>query len=189
MTKEVTKYVVKYEVDDLETGEYSCQYQVDGTYVEETSIPAEYVAEVTSQLTDLLYEHKYDVTNEDFTVIIDGNGEVTVVPVKPSEEDKKGEDSDNNDGGSGRKHHHHSGGGSTTANNNATVIAEIPVDTSTTEVVTPVETSEESSDDVESMIPKTGDSEALPVEVAYASVVGATAALAVAYASRKKKRS
>lgn len=83
VTKTTTKYVVKYEVDDPSTGVYEEDYQVNGTYVEETVIPPEYMAEVTSQLTDILYDVNYTKTNQDFTVIVDGNGQVTVVPEEP----------------------------------------------------------------------------------------------------------
>ena len=88
VTKTSTKYVVKYQVDDPTTGEYKEDYQVSGTYVEETEIPPEYMAEITSQLTNILYDVNYTKTNQDFTVIVNGEGKVTVVPVTPTPEPK-----------------------------------------------------------------------------------------------------
>ena len=88
VTKKSTKYVVKYQVDDPETGEYKEEYQVSGTYVEETEIPPEYMAEITSQLTNILYDVDYTKINQDFKVIVNGEGKVTVVPVTPTPEPK-----------------------------------------------------------------------------------------------------
>lgn len=83
VTKTITKYIVKYEVDDLTTGVYEEDYKVSGTYVEETVIPPEYMAEVTSQLTDIMYDVNYTKNNQKFVVIVDGEGSVTVVPDTP----------------------------------------------------------------------------------------------------------
>lgn len=77
------KLIVKYQTDDLETGEYVCDYKVNGTYKEVTEIPAEYKAEVETQLANLLYKVDYTKTETSYNVVIDGEGNVTVVPEEP----------------------------------------------------------------------------------------------------------
>ena len=183
VTKTTTKYVVKYEVDDPSTGVYEEDYKVTGTYVEETEIPAEYMAEITSQLTDILYDVNYTQTNQEFAVIVDGEGKVTVVPVTPDptpeptptpRPQEQGQPSDDS---------------SVTPKATEIVLIEIP-DEKPFDPIIPVieETEKEVSEQEVVEIPKTGDSAAETVAVGTAATSGIMLMLMAVFPFLRKKR-
>lgn len=171
VTKNVTKYVVKYEVDDPETGVYTEDYKVKGTFVEEIEIPAEYMAEVTSQLNNILYDVNYTKTDQEYEVIIDGDGNVTVIPKKP-------DDNNNNNNNNGGGEHHHS----KDKNEPKTeVIVEIPVQQ---EEIIPVK---ETTSVIKVESPKTGDEASKDVAMACGGLGSSILLGAAMFLKRKKK--